>query len=154
MGPEVVLLDRWKMFFTSYNKTDFTPHPLHWSQDLLNRTFAKGDAFDWTLRLSTHSYPQNPNQIKIAYLAWSFWQQEKDSLPVNYSGTRRLLHGTNPKGTNAPSDSLFLDIRFHSSENALTGSHITSSTKVVLHSFSPCIPFAPLTCKCNNEIFL
>jgi hypothetical protein len=24
----------------------------------------------------------------------------------------------------------------------------------VLHSFSPCIPFAPLTCKCINEVFI
>jgi hypothetical protein len=91
-----------------------------------------------------HSYLQNPSQITIAYLAWSSWQQEKDYLPVNYGGTRRLLHETNPKGIKAPSDSLFLDIQFHLSRNALTVSHITSSTKVVLHSFSP---FAPLTCK-------
>ncbi len=76
-------------------------------------------------------------KLKKGYLAWSSCQQEKDSLPVNYSGTRRLLHETNPKGIKPPSDSLFLDIRFHSSRNALTLSHITSSTKVVLHSFSP-----------------
>jgi len=140
------------LFLTSYQKMDSMPHPLHWSHDLLNRTFAKGDAFDWTLRLSTHSYPQNPSQITIAYLAWSSWQQEKDSLPVNYSSTRRLLHEINPKGIKSPSDSLSLDIRFHSSRNALTISRTTASIKLVLHSFSP---FAPLTWKVQQwSIFI
>ncbi len=136
----MVLLDWFKMFlfFKSYNKMDFTPHPLHWSHDLLNKTFAKGNAFDWTLRLSTHSYPRNPTQITIAFSALSSWQQVTD-----YSSTRRLLHETNPKGINPPPDSLFLNIRFHSSGNALTGSHITSSTKVVLHSFSPMHTICP-----------
>jgi hypothetical protein len=60
------------LFFTTYNKMDFTPHPLHWSHDLLNRTCAKGDAFDWTLRLSTSflSTKSKPNYNSLCSLVF------------------------------------------------------------------------------------
>lgn len=73
-GGDPTRLVEMSLFLTSYDKMDFTPHPLHWSHDLLNRTFAKGYAFDWILRFSTSflsakSKPNYNSLFSLVFLA-------------------------------------------------------------------------------------